>query len=56
VLLRQPDGTPRRLSLPEIGAVISKKQAPAKPSEPSPSGQAPVPPPPAPDGPPGPRR
>jgi hypothetical protein len=58
VLLRQPDGTPRKLSLPEIGAVISKKQAPppSKPSEPSPSGPAPAPPPPAPDGPSGPRR
>jgi hypothetical protein len=58
VLLRQPDGTPRRLSLPEIGAVTSKKPAPApgKPSEPGPSGPAPVPSPPAPDGPSGPRR
>jgi hypothetical protein len=62
VLLRQPDGTPRRLSLPEIGSVVSKKQqpAPGKPSEPGPSGPAPVPPPsrpsPAPDGPSGPRR
>ena len=58
VLLRQPDGTPRRLSLPEIGAVIGKKQAsaPAKPAEPSPSGPAVAPPPPAPAGPPGPRR
>jgi hypothetical protein len=58
VLLRQPDGTPRRLSLPEIGAVTSKKQAPApgKPSEPSPSGPAPAPSPPAPGGPSGPRR
>jgi hypothetical protein len=43
VLLRQPDGTPRRLSLPEIGAVTGKKPAPA-------------PSPPAPDGPSGPRR
>lgn len=57
VLLRQPDGTPRRLSLPDIGAVASKKQpAPAKPSEPGPSGPAPAPSPPAPDGPSGPRR
>jgi hypothetical protein len=58
VLLRQPDGTPRRLSLPEIGAVSSKKQppAPGKPSEPSPSGPPPAPAPPAPDGPSGPRR
>jgi hypothetical protein len=56
VLLRQPDGTPRRLSLPEIGAVTSKKPAPGKPSEPSPSGPAPAPSPPAPDGPSGPRR
>ena len=58
VLLRQPDGTPRRLSLPDIGAVASKKQAPApgKPSEPSPSGPAPTPSPSAPDGPSGPRR
>ncbi len=58
VLLRQPDGTPRRLSLPEIGAVTSKKQAPApgKPSEPTPSGPAPAPSSPAPDGPSGPRR
>ena len=58
VLLRQPYGTPRRLSLPEIGAVTSKKQAPApgKPSEPSPSGPAPAPSPPAPGGPSGPRR
>jgi len=57
VLLRQPDGTPRRLSLPDIGAVASKKQpAPGKPSEPGPSGPAPAPSPPAPDGPSGPRR
>jgi hypothetical protein len=56
VLLRQPDGTPRRISLPEIGAVTSKKPAPGKPSEPSPSGPAPAPSPPAPDGPSGPRR
>ncbi len=58
VLLRQPDGTPRKLSLPEIGSVISKKHAPApaKPAEPSPSGPAPAPPPPTPDGPSGPRR
>jgi hypothetical protein len=58
VLLRQPDGTPRRISLPEIGAVTSKKPAPApgKPSEPSPSGPASAPSPPAPDGPSGPRR
>jgi hypothetical protein len=58
VLLRQPDGTPRRLSLPEIGAVTGKKQGPApgKPSEPTPSGPAPAPSPPAPDGPSGPRR
>ena len=58
VLLRQPDGTPRRLSLPEIGAVTSRKQAPApgKPSEPSPPGPAPAPSQPAPDGPSGPRR
>jgi hypothetical protein len=57
VLLRQPDGTPRRLSLPEIGAV-TKKQAPApgKPSDGTPSGPAPAPSPPAPDGPSGPRR
>ena len=58
VLLRQPDGTPRRLSLPDIGAVSSKKQPapPGKPSEPGPSGPAPAPSPPAPDGPSGPRR
>jgi len=57
VLLRQPDGTPRRLSLPDIGAVGSKKQpAPGKPSEPGPSGPAPAPSRPAPDGPSGPRR
>lgn len=57
VLLRQPDGTPRRLSLPDIGAVASKKQpAPGKPSEPGPSGPAPAPSPPAPGGPSGPRR
>lgn len=57
VLLRQPDGTPRRLSLPDIGAVASKKQpAPAKPSEPGPSGPVPAPSQPAPDGPSGPRR
>jgi hypothetical protein len=57
VLLRQPDGTPRRLSLPDIGAVAGKKQsAPGKPSEPGPSGPAPAPAPPAPDGPSGPRR
>jgi hypothetical protein len=57
VLLRQPDGTPRRLSLPDIGAVASKKQpAPGKPSEPGPSGPAPAPSLPAPDGPSGPRR
>jgi hypothetical protein len=57
VLLRQPDGTPRRLSLPDIGAVASKRQpAPGKPSEPGPSGPAPAPSPPAPDGPSGPRR
>jgi hypothetical protein len=57
VLLRQPDGTPRRLSLPDIGAVPSKKQpAPGKPSEPGPTGPAPAPAPPAPGGPSGPRR
>jgi Flp pilus assembly protein TadG len=57
VLLRQPDGTPRQLSLPDIGAVAGKKQpAPGKPSEPGPSGPAPAPSPPAPDGPSGPRR
>ncbi len=57
VLLRQPDGTPRRLSLPDIGAVASKKQpAPGKPSEPGPTGPAPAPSPPAPGGPSGPRR
>ena len=62
VLLRQPDGTPRRLSLPDIGAVSGRKPAPApgKPSEPGPPGQAPAPPPgppsQAPDGPSGPRR
>jgi len=58
VLLRQPDGTPRRLSLPEIGAVTSKKQAPApgKPSEPGSAGPAPAPSPPVTDGPSGPRR
>ena len=58
VLLRQPDGTPRRVSLPDIGAVASKKQPapPGKPSEPGPSGPAPAPSPPAPDGPSGPRR
>lgn len=57
VLLRQPDGTPRRLSLPDIGAVASKKQPePAKPSEPGPTRPAPAPFPPAPDGPSGPRR
>lgn len=58
VLLRQPDGTPRRLSLPDIGAVAGKKQPapPGKPSEPGPSGPAPAPSPPAPDGPSGPRR
>jgi hypothetical protein len=57
VLLRQPDGTPRRLSLPDIGAVASKKHpAPGKPSEPGPSGPAPAPSPPAPDGPSRPRR
>jgi len=58
VLLRQPDGTPRRVSLPDIGAVASKKQPapPGKPSEPGPSGPAPAPSPPAPDRPSGPRR
>ena len=58
VLLRQPDGTPRRLSLPDIGTVSSKKQPapPGKPSEPGPSGPAPAPSPPTPDGPSGPRR
>jgi hypothetical protein len=58
VLLRQPDGTPRRLSLPEIGAVTSKKPAPApgKPPESTPPGPAPAPSQPAPDGPSGPRR
>jgi len=58
VLLRQPDGTPRRLSLPDIGAVASRKQPapPAKPSEPGPPGPAPAPPPQAPGGPSGPRR
>ena len=58
VLLRRPDGTARRLSLPEIGAVISRKQppAPGKPSAPSPSGPAPAPSLPAPDGRSGPRR
>ncbi|MGH9369009.1 MAG: hypothetical protein ACRD3M_15195, partial [Thermoanaerobaculia bacterium] len=58
VLLRQPDGTPRRLSLPDIGAVTSSKQppAPGKPSEPSPSRLAPAPSLLAPDGPSGPRR
>jgi hypothetical protein len=51
VLLRQPDGTPRRLSLADIGAVSSQKPPPAarKPSEPGgPSGLPPsTPPPPA---------
>jgi hypothetical protein len=57
VLLRQPDGTPRRLSLPDIGAVTGKKQpAPGKPTEPGPSGPAPAPSQPAPGGPSGPRR
>jgi hypothetical protein len=57
VLLRQPDGTPRRLSLPDIGAAAGKKQsAPGKPSEPGPSGPALAPSPPTPDGPSGPRR
>ncbi len=64
VLLRQPDGTPRRLSLPDIGAAAGKRQPapPAKPSEPAPPGAAPPPPPPpsqgppAPAAPPGPRR
>jgi hypothetical protein len=57
VLLRQSDGTPRQISLPDIGAVGSKKRsAPGKPSEPGPSGPAPAPSPPAPDGPSGPRR
>jgi hypothetical protein len=61
VLLRQPDGTPRRLSLPDIGAAAAKRQpAPAKPSEPAPPGVAPPSPPsqgpPAPAAPPGPRR
>ena len=57
VLLRQPDGTPRRLSLPDIGEAGSKKQpAPVKPSEPGPSGPVPPPYPPAPDGPSGSRR
>jgi hypothetical protein len=39
VLLRQPDGTPRRLSLPEIGAPGSAGQepAPGKPSDAGPS-------------------
>ncbi|PYM73530.1 MAG: hypothetical protein DME10_09710 [Candidatus Rokuibacteriota bacterium] len=62
VLLRQPDGTPRRLSLADIGAVSSQKQPPAagKPAEaggpfgsppstpPPPAGGAPAPPAPAP--------
>jgi hypothetical protein len=50
VLLRQPDGTPRRLSLADIGAVSSQKQPPAagKPAEPGgPSGPPPSTPPPA---------
>jgi hypothetical protein len=44
VLLRQPDGTPRRLSLPEIGAPRgpSQEAAPARPSEPGPPAPAPA--------------
>ena len=62
VLLRQPDGTPRRLSLADISAVSSQKQPPAagKPAEPGgPSGPPPppaAPPTPAPPAPGGPRR
>jgi len=62
VLLRQPDGTPRRLSLADIGAVSSQKQPPAagKPAEQGgPSGPPPppaAPPTPAPPAPGGPRR
>ena len=43
VLLRQPDGTPRRLSLPEIGAPPTARQepAPGKPSDVGPSAPAP---------------
>jgi hypothetical protein len=46
VVLREPDGAPRRLSLPEIGASRSAKQepAPGKPSDPGPSAPAPSPP------------
>jgi hypothetical protein len=44
VLLRQPDGVPRRISLPEIGAPRGPRQepAPGKSSEPGPSTPAPV--------------
>jgi hypothetical protein len=56
VLLRQPDGTSRRLLLPEIGAGASKKPgAPGKPPEPGPAEPGPAPSP-APDGPSGQRR
>lgn len=57
VLLRQTDGTSRRLLLPDIGAVVGKKEpAPGKASEPGPSGSAPAPFPPVPGGRSGPRR
>lgn len=46
VVLREPDGAPRRLSLPEIGASRTARQepAPGKPSDPGPSAPAPSPP------------
>ena len=44
VLLRQPDGTPRRLSLADIGAVSSQKQPPAAGKPPEPGGPSGPPP------------
>ena len=43
VLLRQPDGIPRRISLPEIGAIRAARQEPGPPTNPQ---VPPIPPPP----------